>query len=118
MPESETGTPTAASVPATPDTPGGPLFTSLRVDSLSHERDSFTMARCKCLPSKGHTCFTDFSVGVSLPNVSLTQKVIPIFLRFFVNATCCIFLAFSFRPVGDIVQFASVFFWLLFTKSK
>ncbi|XP_047157096.1 LOW QUALITY PROTEIN: probable aquaporin NIP5-1 [Vigna umbellata] len=75
MPESETGTPTAASVPATPDTPGGPLFTSLRVDSLSHERDSFTMARCKCLPSKGNTCFTDFSVGVSLPNVSLTQKV-------------------------------------------
>ncbi|XP_014510848.1 probable aquaporin NIP5-1 [Vigna radiata var. radiata] len=75
MPESETGTPTAASVPATPDTPGGPLFTSLRVDSLSHERDSFTMARCKCLPSKGHTCFTDFSVGVSLPNVSLTRKV-------------------------------------------
>uniref|UniRef100_I1NH56 Uncharacterized protein n=1 Tax=Glycine max TaxID=3847 RepID=I1NH56_SOYBN len=75
MPESETGTPTAASVPATPDTPGGPLFTSLRVDSLSHERDSFAMARCKCLPTKGHICFTDFSVGVPLPNVSLTQKV-------------------------------------------
>ncbi|TKY51456.1 aquaporin NIP5-1 [Spatholobus suberectus] len=75
MPESETGTPTAASVPATPDTPGGPLFTSLRVDSLSHERDSFAKARCKCLPTKGHTCLTDFSVGVPLPNVSLTQKV-------------------------------------------
>lgn len=75
MPESETGTPTAASVPATPDTPGGPLFTSLRVDSLSHERESFTMARCKCLPSKGHTCLADFSVGVPLPDVSLTQKI-------------------------------------------
>ncbi|CAJ1976892.1 unnamed protein product [Sphenostylis stenocarpa] len=76
MAESETGTPTAASVPATPDTPGGPLFTSLRVDSLSHQRDSFTKARCKCLPTKGDTCFTEFSVGgVSLPNVSLTQKV-------------------------------------------
>ena len=75
MPESEIGTPTAASVPATPDTPGGPLFTSLRVDSLSHERESFSMAGCKCLPTKGHSCFTDFSVGVPLPNVSLTQKV-------------------------------------------
>lgn len=76
MAESETGTPTAASVPATPDTPGGPLFTSLRVDSLSHERDSFTMARCKwCLPTKGHTCFTDFPNGVPLPNVSLAQKI-------------------------------------------
>lgn len=75
MAESETGTPTAGSVPATPDTPGGPLFTSLRVDSLSHERDSFAMARCKCLPTKGHTCFTDFSAAVPLPNVSLTQKI-------------------------------------------
>ncbi|XP_027363895.1 probable aquaporin NIP5-1 [Abrus precatorius] len=75
MPESETGTPTAASVPATPDTPGGPLFTSLRVDSLSHTRDSFAMARCKCLPTKGDSCFNDFSVGVPIPNVSLAQKI-------------------------------------------
>ena len=90
MPESETGTPTAASVPATPDTPGGPLFTSLRVDSLSHERDSFAMARCKCLPTKGHICFTDFSVGVPLPNVSLTQKVSPSLFRS--TPFICIFL--------------------------
>ncbi|KAL1343472.1 hypothetical protein HN51_029856 [Arachis hypogaea] len=79
MPESETGTPTAAPMPATPDTPGGPLFTSLRVDSLTHE-PSFTMAgRCgTCLPaamSKSHSCITDFTVGVPMPNVSLAQKV-------------------------------------------
>ncbi|KAF7812448.1 putative aquaporin NIP5-1 [Senna tora] len=68
MAESETGTPTAASAPTTPGTPA-PLFTSLRVDSLSYERNS--MPRCKCLPTKGHSCFTDFTV----PNVSLTRKI-------------------------------------------
>ncbi|RVW46699.1 putative aquaporin NIP5-1 [Vitis vinifera] len=47
MAEAETGTPTA-SAPATPGTPGGPLFSSLRVDSLSYDRKS--MPRCKCLP--------------------------------------------------------------------
>lgn len=76
MTESEIGTPTAASMPATPDTPGGPLFTSVRVHSLLDEREtSFAMGRCKCLPTKGHTCFTDFTAGVSIPSVSLTRKV-------------------------------------------
>lgn len=77
MTETEIGTPTAASVPATPETPGGPLFTSLRVDSLD-QRESFAMGRCgKCLPSKSHACFADFSagVGIGIPSVSLTQKV-------------------------------------------
>ncbi|TXG50159.1 hypothetical protein EZV62_022683 [Acer yangbiense] len=76
MPESEAGTPTA-SAPATPGTPGGPLISSLRVDSLSYDRKS--MPRCKCLPvsvtapswGQSHTCFTDFPA----PDVSLTRKL-------------------------------------------
>ncbi|KDP25192.1 hypothetical protein JCGZ_20348 [Jatropha curcas] len=74
MPESEAGTPTV-SAPATPGTPGGPLFSSLRVDSLSYDRKS--MPRCKCLPvnapswGQTHTCFTDFPA----PDVSLTRKL-------------------------------------------
>lgn len=76
MAELETGTPTTpGSMPATPDTPGGPLFTTLRIDSLSHEHNSFTLAGCKCFPSKGQACFTDFSVGVPAPSVSLAQKI-------------------------------------------
>ncbi|CAI8604309.1 unnamed protein product [Vicia faba] len=70
MPESETGTPTAASVPATPETPGGPLFSSVRIDSL--ERESFAMGRCNmCMPGgKSNGC-----IGVRIPSVSLTQKI-------------------------------------------
>uniref|UniRef100_A0A5B7CAV2 Putative aquaporin NIP5-1 n=1 Tax=Davidia involucrata TaxID=16924 RepID=A0A5B7CAV2_DAVIN len=73
MAESETGTPTA-SAPATPGTPA-PLFSSLRVDSLSYDRKS--MPRCKCLPFDAstwgapHTCLTDFPA----PDVSLTRKL-------------------------------------------
>ncbi|KAG6633796.1 probable aquaporin NIP5-1 [Carya illinoinensis] len=73
--EPETGTP-PASAPATPGTPGGPLFTSLRVDSLSYDRKS--MPRCKCLPvnitptwGQTHTCLADFPA----PTISLTRKV-------------------------------------------
>ncbi|KAM0949885.1 putative major intrinsic protein [Dioscorea sansibarensis] len=73
MPESETGTP-MASAPATPGTPGAPLFTGLRIDSLSYDRKS--MPRCnKCLPldslASPHQCFTDFPK----PDVSLTRKI-------------------------------------------
>lgn len=74
MAESEVGTP-PVSAPATPGTPGGPLFTSLRVDSLSYDRKS--MPRCKCLPvnaptwGQPHTCFTDFPA----PDVSLARKL-------------------------------------------
>ncbi|KAK9926485.1 hypothetical protein M0R45_023713 [Rubus argutus] len=73
MPESEPGTPTV-SAPATPETPA-PLFSGLRVDSLSYDRKS--MPRCKCLPvnaptwGQPHTCFTD----IPTPDVSLTRKV-------------------------------------------
>ncbi|KAJ8632588.1 hypothetical protein MRB53_025924 [Persea americana] len=73
MAESETGTPNV-SAPATPGTPGAPLFTSLRVDSLSYDRKS--MPRCNnCfsvdsfVPS--HSCFTDFPK----PDISLTRKL-------------------------------------------
>ncbi|KAD3641354.1 hypothetical protein E3N88_30578 [Mikania micrantha] len=62
----------AATPPATPGTPGGPLFTSLRVDSLSYDRKS--MPRRKCLPLDAplpHTCFTDFPT----PDISLTRKL-------------------------------------------
>ncbi|KAK9275852.1 hypothetical protein L1049_023125 [Liquidambar formosana] len=74
MPESEAGTPTA-SAPATPGTPGAPLFSSLRVDSLSYDRKS--MPRCKCFPVDApkwgppHTCLADFPA----PSVSLTRKL-------------------------------------------
>ncbi|XP_062174227.1 probable aquaporin NIP5-1 [Alnus glutinosa] len=73
MPESEAGTP-PVSAPPTPGTPA-PLFTALRVDSLSYDRNS--MPRCKCLPvnaptwGQPHTCFTDFAA----PDVSLTRKL-------------------------------------------
>ncbi|KAJ0665986.1 putative major intrinsic protein [Helianthus annuus] len=59
------------SAPATPGTPGGPLFTSLHVDSLSYDRKS--MPRGKCTPSWDgpNTCFTDFPT----PDISLTRKL-------------------------------------------
>lgn len=75
MPESEAGTP-AVSAPNTPGTPGGPLFTGLRVDSLSYS-DRKIMPKCKCLPvtaptwGQPHTCFLDFPA----PDVSLTRKL-------------------------------------------
>lgn len=63
-----------ASAPATPGTPGAPLFTSLRVDSLSYDRKSLPH-HGKCLPvdswmSPG-SCITDFPK----PDVSLTRKL-------------------------------------------
>jgi hypothetical protein len=74
MTDSERGTPTAASVPATPDTPGGPLFSSVRIDSL--ERESFAMGRCNmCIPGgKSNSCI-NLASGVGIPSVSLAQKV-------------------------------------------
>lgn len=80
MAESEVGTPTMPATPGTPGTPGAPLFTALRVDSLSYERsDRKTVPRCMCLPvgaptwDAPHTCF---GAGISIPNVSLTRKVL------------------------------------------
>ncbi|XP_077248224.1 putative aquaporin NIP5-1 [Tasmannia lanceolata] len=73
MAESENGTPNV-SAPATPGTPGAPLFSALRVDSLSYDRKS--MPRCNncfavnsLIPST--PCFADFPK----PNVSLTRKL-------------------------------------------
>ncbi|KAM7525998.1 hypothetical protein LguiA_015900 [Lonicera macranthoides] len=69
MAESEVG-----SAPATPGTPA-PLFSALRVDSLSYDRKS--MPRCKCLPIDAatwgapHTCLTTFPS----PDISLTRKL-------------------------------------------
>ncbi|GFS32014.1 NOD26-like intrinsic protein 5;1 [Actinidia rufa] len=74
MSELEVGTPTV-SAPATPGTPGGSLFSSTRIDSLSYDRKS--MPRCKCLPLDAptwgapHTCLTDFPA----PDISLTRKL-------------------------------------------
>ncbi|XP_071702479.1 probable aquaporin NIP5-1 [Rutidosis leptorrhynchoides] len=73
--EGKDGQTPPVSAPPTPGTPGGPLFTSMRVDSLSYDRKS--MPRCKCLPLAApsfgahHTCFTDFPS----PDVSLTRKL-------------------------------------------
>ncbi|KAI4352772.1 hypothetical protein L6164_006993 [Bauhinia variegata] len=70
--ENEAETPTA-SAPATPETPA-PLFTSLRVDSLSYDRNS--MPHRKCMPwgsSDPNTCFTD--LPVPKVNVSISRKV-------------------------------------------
>lgn len=73
MPESAPGTPNA-SAPATPSTPGAPLFSLARVDSLSYDRKS--MPHCNnCFSVESlvptHTCFTDFP----RPDVSLTRKL-------------------------------------------
>ncbi|KAG6521264.1 probable aquaporin NIP5-1 [Zingiber officinale] len=58
------------SAPATPGTPGAPLFNSLRVDSQSYDRKS--MPRCNsCLPASSATCFTEFPK----PDISLTRKL-------------------------------------------
>ncbi|KAL5551211.1 hypothetical protein UlMin_001387 [Ulmus minor] len=76
MPESEAGTP-PVSAPATPGTPA-PLFSSLRVDSLSYDRERKSMPRCKCFPvsaptwGQSHTCFSDFPAPA---DVSLARKV-------------------------------------------
>ncbi|XP_043722629.1 probable aquaporin NIP5-1 [Telopea speciosissima] len=74
MPELENNVTPTGSAPATPGTPGGPLFTSHRVDSLSYDRKS--MPRCKCFPvhpswGPHNTCLTDFPK----PDVSLTKKL-------------------------------------------
>ncbi|OVA00976.1 Major intrinsic protein [Macleaya cordata] len=69
----ENGTPNC-SAPATPGTgtPGGPLFSALRVDSMSYDRNS--MPHPKCFPVgtriPDHTCLSEFST----PNVSLARK--------------------------------------------
>lgn len=74
--ESGDGPTPPVSAPATPETPGGPLFTSLRVESMSYDRKS--MPRCKCLPIDApswgapHSCFTDFP---SPNDISLTRKL-------------------------------------------
>ncbi|XP_071702889.1 probable aquaporin NIP5-1 [Rutidosis leptorrhynchoides] len=74
--ESGDGPTPPVSAPATPGTPGAPLFTSLRVDSMSYDRKS--MPRCKCFPvdapswGSPHSCFTDFP---SPNDISLTRKL-------------------------------------------
>ncbi|XP_071692295.1 probable aquaporin NIP5-1 [Rutidosis leptorrhynchoides] len=69
--ESGEGPTPPVSAPATPGTPGAPLFTSLRVDSMSYDRTS--MPRGKCLPINApHSCFTDFP---SSNDISLTRKL-------------------------------------------
>ncbi|KAJ6293338.1 hypothetical protein OIU78_025343 [Salix suchowensis] len=76
MPEPEEVATPVATAPNTPGTPGGPLFSGLRVDSLSYS-DRKIMPKCKCLPvnaptwGQPHTCFLDFPA----PDVSLTRKV-------------------------------------------
>ncbi|CAN1177848.1 Probable aquaporin NIP5-1 [Linum perenne] len=83
MAESEGGGTPVASAPATPGTPGGPLFSAQRVDSLSYERKS--MPRCKCFPvtmpagwnsvePDTPTCFTHFPTP-SASDISLTRKL-------------------------------------------
>lgn len=99
MPGLETGTPTAASTPATPDTPGGPLFSSVRVDSLD-QRESFGMGRCNnCFPGKsngGCINIADFSASVSL-----TQKVTSLFL------CVCLFWSTMFGAIFFVFFFCS-----------
>jgi len=70
------GTTPNVSAPATPGTPGAPLFNSAaRVDSLSYDRKS--MPRCnKCIPLDSWAspqCFSDHMP--KLPDVSLTRKL-------------------------------------------
>ncbi|KAK9093661.1 hypothetical protein Scep_025130 [Stephania cephalantha] len=69
--EYDPGTPNA-SAPATPGTPA-PLFSSVRVDSLSYERKEVPSCG-KCLPSwtPEHTCLTHFPAP---SDVSLARKL-------------------------------------------
>lgn len=74
-PEAEMGA-VAVTAPPTPGTPGGPLITGMRVDSMSFDHRK-PIPPCKCLPVMGNrwgqhdTCFADFPS----PGVSLTRKV-------------------------------------------
>ena len=78
-PEAEMGA-VAVTAPPTPGTPGGPLITGMRVDSMSFDHRK-PIPPCKCLPVMGNpwgqhdTCFTDFPS----PGVSLTRKVRDLF---------------------------------------
>ncbi|KAI3898234.1 hypothetical protein MKW92_033387 [Papaver armeniacum] len=64
----------SATPPATPGTPT-PLMSSLRIDSLSYERERKSMPRGKCFPveswTPNHMCVTDFGP----PDVSLGRKL-------------------------------------------
>ncbi|KAJ3690312.1 hypothetical protein LUZ61_019476 [Rhynchospora tenuis] len=69
----ETGTPNV-SAPATPGTPGAPLFNAARVDSLSYDRKS--MPRCnKCIPLESWASPQCFAEMPKLPDISLTRKL-------------------------------------------
>ena len=74
----------AVTAPPTPGTPGGPLITGMRVDSMSFDHRK-PIPPCKCLPVMGNpwgqhdTCFTDFPS----PGVSLTRKVRDLFFFLF-----------------------------------
>jgi aquaporin NIP len=62
------------SAPATPGTPGAPLFNAARVDSLSYDRKS--LPRCnKCIPLDSWASPQCFSDMPKLPDVSLTRKL-------------------------------------------
>nr|AMW03273.1 aquaporin NIP [Tamarix hispida] len=75
----EIGMPPESTPPATPGTPGAPLVSSFRVDSLSYDRKS--MPRCACFsvgnPAYGpsHSCLIDLSAAASMPDISLTRKL-------------------------------------------
>ncbi|XP_026443022.1 probable aquaporin NIP5-1 isoform X2 [Papaver somniferum] len=64
----------SATPPATPGTPT-PLMSSLRIDSLSYERERKSMPRGKCFPveswTPNHMCVTDLGP----PDVSLGRKL-------------------------------------------
>ncbi|KAI3897244.1 hypothetical protein MKW92_010605 [Papaver armeniacum] len=74
MPEFDMNGNGSPTPPATPGTPT-PLMSSLRIDSLSYERERKSMPRCKCFPveswTPSHTCVTDFAT----PDVSLARKL-------------------------------------------
>ncbi|KAG0473149.1 hypothetical protein HPP92_015006 [Vanilla planifolia] len=62
------------SAPTTPGTPGAPLFTSLRVDSLSYDRKS--LPHCgKCLPVNSWMSPNSCILDLPRPDVSLTRKL-------------------------------------------
>jgi len=50
------------------------IIVHVAASELAVTRASCIMNRCKFLPSKDQRCFTDFSLGVSLPNVFRTGR--------------------------------------------
>ncbi|PKA60001.1 Aquaporin NIP3-1 [Apostasia shenzhenica] len=78
---------TESPAPSTPATPGGPLFSGIRVESLSYERNS--MPRCgKCLSVDSFLPQNSCIADIPKPDVSLVRKLGAEFVGTFILIFC------------------------------